>query len=86
MIAAMLSGGLGTHQITHDPALESKITQVFLAIDPSNIAQTTELTQIADGILADLHAAPRAHQQSPSATPANRPSISAKKTCASESP
>jgi 3-dehydro-L-gulonate 2-dehydrogenase len=65
MIGAMLSGGRGTYQITHDPALESAITQVFLAIDPANIAHTAELTHIADGILADLHAAPRADAAKP---------------------
>jgi 3-dehydro-L-gulonate 2-dehydrogenase len=65
MIGAMLSGGLGTYQITHEPALESKITQVFLAIDPSNIGHTADLTHIADGILADLHAAPRADAAKP---------------------
>jgi 3-dehydro-L-gulonate 2-dehydrogenase len=65
MIGAMLSGGRATYQITHVPALESKITQVFLAIDPTNIAHTAELTQIADGILADLHAAPRAEAAKP---------------------
>jgi 3-dehydro-L-gulonate 2-dehydrogenase len=65
MIGAMLSGGRATYQINPVPALESSITQVFLAIDPSNIAHATELTHIADGILADLHAAPRAEAAKP---------------------
>jgi 3-dehydro-L-gulonate 2-dehydrogenase len=65
MIGAMLSGGLGTHQITPIPALESKITQVFLAIDPANIAHASELTHVADGILENLHAAPRAEAAKP---------------------
>ena len=65
MIGAMLSGGLGTYQITPVPALESRITQVFLAIDPSNIAPAADLTHLADGILADLHGAPRADPAKP---------------------
>jgi 3-dehydro-L-gulonate 2-dehydrogenase len=38
MLAAMLSGGLATHQIPREPERESGISQVFLAIDPSNFA------------------------------------------------
>jgi|SRR6185437_12834264 len=55
MMAAMLSGGLATHQLSLDPLLETGISQFFLVIDPANLASTTELTHIADGILADLH-------------------------------
>ena len=65
MVGAMLSGGRGTYQITHDPAYESYITQVFLVIDPSNLDSAAHLTHIADGILADLHAAPRADADKP---------------------
>src|SRR5277367_7167789 len=38
MLAAMLSGGLATHQIPLDPARESGISQIFIAVDPSSIA------------------------------------------------
>jgi 3-dehydro-L-gulonate 2-dehydrogenase len=55
MMAAMLSGGLATHQLSLDPLLETGISQFFLAIDPANLASAAELTHIADGILADLH-------------------------------
>ena len=34
MVAAMLSGGLATHQIPLDPTRESGLSQIFLAIDP----------------------------------------------------
>ena len=57
MLAAMLSGGLSTHQLPRDSARESSVSQVFLAIDPSNIAHTADLTRIADDIIANLHAA-----------------------------
>jgi 3-dehydro-L-gulonate 2-dehydrogenase len=54
MVAAMLSGGLATHQIPLDPLRESGISQVFLAIDPGSIASSQEMTHIADGILDSL--------------------------------
>lgn len=55
MMAAMLSGGLATHQLGTDPLRESGQSQLFLAIDPANLASTTELTRIADDIIANLH-------------------------------
>jgi 3-dehydro-L-gulonate 2-dehydrogenase len=58
MLAAMLSGGLSTHQLPRDSARESSVSQIFLAIDPSNIAHAASMTRIADDILANLHAAP----------------------------
>lgn len=54
MLAAMLSGGLATHQIPLDPLRESGISQIFLAIDPSSLAGTLELNRIADGIVESL--------------------------------
>jgi 3-dehydro-L-gulonate 2-dehydrogenase len=59
MLAAMLSGGLATHQISRDPFQESGLSQVFLAINPAAIADSDELTRIAEGILDSLqHATP----------------------------
>ena len=57
MIAAMLSGGLATHQIPTDPTRETGLSQIFLAIDPTNLASAEELTHIADNIIDDLHQA-----------------------------
>lgn len=37
MIAALLSGGLATHEITPDPMRESGLSQVFVAIDPQGL-------------------------------------------------
>ncbi|MEO6983515.1 MAG: Ldh family oxidoreductase, partial [Edaphobacter sp.] len=56
MMAAMLSGGLATHQLGSDPLREAGQSQLFLAIDPANLASTTELTHIADEAIANLHA------------------------------
>jgi 3-dehydro-L-gulonate 2-dehydrogenase len=53
----MLSGGLATHQIPLDPFRETGLSQVFLAIDPSTIAEPDELTQITEGILDSLREA-----------------------------
>jgi 3-dehydro-L-gulonate 2-dehydrogenase len=57
MIGAMLSGGLATHQLATDPLREAGQTQIFLAIDPSNLATAEELSRIANGILDHLHQA-----------------------------
>ena len=53
----MLSGGNATHDLSRDPLREAGQSQFFLAIDPSHIATTEELTRIADGILDHLHQA-----------------------------
>ncbi len=59
MLAAMLSGGLATHQLPLDPVREAGQSQIFLAIDPAAISNPQELTHIADGILDSLrHATP----------------------------
>ena len=57
LLAAMLSGGLATHQLPRDPARESGLSQIFLAIDPSSFAARAELDRIANGILDSLRAA-----------------------------
>ena len=58
LIAAMLGGGLATHQIPRDPLRESGVSQVFLAIDPTHLAaDPAALNVTADAILANLAAA-----------------------------
>lgn len=53
MIAAMLAGGLATHQIPADPDRETGISQFFLAIDPSSFGDAGA-AQIADNIVASI--------------------------------
>jgi 3-dehydro-L-gulonate 2-dehydrogenase len=65
LLAAMLSGGLATHQLPRDPMRESGQSQIFLAIDPGAVASTQELSGIADGILASLHDATPADPRKP---------------------
>jgi 3-dehydro-L-gulonate 2-dehydrogenase len=65
MLAAMLSGGLATHQLSRDPLRESGQSQVFLAIDPAALASTQELSRIAEGILASFREATPADPNKP---------------------
>jgi 3-dehydro-L-gulonate 2-dehydrogenase len=57
MLAAMLSGGLATHEIPRDPFRESGLSQIFLVIDPGSIADSNELTAVAEGIINSLREA-----------------------------
>jgi 3-dehydro-L-gulonate 2-dehydrogenase len=60
LFAAALSGGLATHQLPLDPLQESGISQFFLAIDPSLVADPSDpeaQDRLIDGILASVHAA-----------------------------
>ncbi len=58
LFAAMLSGGLSTHEIPRDPLRESGTSQVFLAIDPTHLANDpAALNATAEAVLANLHAA-----------------------------
>lgn len=55
MMAAMLSGGLATYQFPLDPTREAGQSQIFLAVDPSNLGAAEELNRIAEGVIANLH-------------------------------
>jgi 3-dehydro-L-gulonate 2-dehydrogenase len=65
MLAAMLSGGLATHQLPRDPVRESGQSQIFLAIDPGSVAGPHELSRIAEGVLDSLRAATPADPDKP---------------------
>jgi 3-dehydro-L-gulonate 2-dehydrogenase len=54
IIAASLSGGLATFQIPADPELETGLSQMFIAIDPSAGGQST--TSLADQIIDNMTA------------------------------
>ena len=58
MAAAMLSGGLATHQLPRDALREAGLSQVFLAIDPRTLSESDALSATVEGILADLRGAP----------------------------
>jgi len=57
MIATLLSGGRATHEITPVVADETGQSQVFLAIDPSQLGAVDEVTSSVDRIIEDLHQA-----------------------------
>jgi 3-dehydro-L-gulonate 2-dehydrogenase len=54
MVGALLSGGRATHQITPIPERETKISQVFIAIDQSTVEQSGALDKIADEIIENF--------------------------------
>jgi 3-dehydro-L-gulonate 2-dehydrogenase len=55
-IAAILSGGLATHQIPNDPEREMGISQFFVAIDPLALGTRDSAQQIASAIVASTDA------------------------------
>jgi 3-dehydro-L-gulonate 2-dehydrogenase len=55
MIAAMMTLGRATHQLSHDPHFESGVSQMFLAIHPQALGPESERADIVDGIIASLH-------------------------------
>jgi 3-dehydro-L-gulonate 2-dehydrogenase len=57
MLAAMLSGGLATHQLDRDSLREAGQSQIFLAIDPGSLIGVGDMTAIAEGVLESLREA-----------------------------
>ncbi len=54
MIAAMLAGGLATHQIPSDPERETNISQTFIAVNLPALDRSGFTEQLADQIIANL--------------------------------
>ncbi|HEX8337172.1 MAG TPA: 3-dehydro-L-gulonate 2-dehydrogenase [Pyrinomonadaceae bacterium] len=54
MAAALLSGGLATHQIPPDPLAETRLSQVFLAFDLGSVGGAEAASHIADDIVESL--------------------------------
>jgi 3-dehydro-L-gulonate 2-dehydrogenase len=55
MVAAMMSLGRATHQVSTDSLFEAGISQVFLAMNPEALGPTPMIARIADEIVASLH-------------------------------
>jgi 3-dehydro-L-gulonate 2-dehydrogenase len=54
MAAALLSGGLATHQIPPDPLQETRLSQLFLAFDLDRLGGVETASRIADDIVSSL--------------------------------
>jgi len=57
VLGAMLSGGLATHQISVDPARESGVSQIFMAVDPLSLGTIEEMRAMVAGAIGSVHAA-----------------------------
>jgi 3-dehydro-L-gulonate 2-dehydrogenase len=57
MVAAMMTLGQATHQLSGDPEFECGVSQVFIAMDPQALGAGTRSEEIADSIVASLHSA-----------------------------
>ena len=58
LLAATLSGGKATHQITADPNRENGQSQVFLAFDVSSLDRTNSVSRIADQVIEHFQLPP----------------------------
>ena len=54
LIGAVLSGGSATHQIPTEPERETRLSQVFIAINPAALPQNAGSSTIADEIIASF--------------------------------
>jgi 3-dehydro-L-gulonate 2-dehydrogenase len=57
VLAAMLSGGIATHQLSTDAAKEVGQSQVFLAIAPESLSTMEEISRAVSGAIDAVHAA-----------------------------
>ena len=51
LLAALLSGGKATHQITRDSLRESQLSQVFLAFDLTSIPEGSDMEKVTNQII-----------------------------------
>jgi 3-dehydro-L-gulonate 2-dehydrogenase len=56
MIAAMMTLGKATHELSGDALLETGISQMFVTMNPEAFGPETRADEIADEIVASLHA------------------------------
>jgi 3-dehydro-L-gulonate 2-dehydrogenase len=55
MMAATMSLGRATHELSSDPLLEAGISQVFLAMNPAALGGEARAAQIGDEVVASVH-------------------------------
>jgi 3-dehydro-L-gulonate 2-dehydrogenase len=56
MIAAMMALGRSTHELPMDPLLEIGISQMFVTMNPAALGTQARAAEVADEIVAALHA------------------------------
>jgi 3-dehydro-L-gulonate 2-dehydrogenase len=59
LLAALLSGGNATHQITPDSLKETGLSQIFIAFAPSLLDQGNDSAKVVDQIIAYVQGAQR---------------------------
>ena len=69
VLAAMLTGGLATHELPPDPTKEVGQSQVFLAIAPTALGTMEELSRIVQGAIESLHSATPIEEGKPARYP-----------------
>ena len=57
LLASTLSGGRATCDIVRDPERETRLSQVFIAINPSFLGDSDTVQQTVESVIADLHRA-----------------------------
>ena len=62
MMAALLSGGHATHQISTDPIEEAGLSQVFLTFDLLALSAPEETSRVVESILYFIHSAAPARE------------------------
>ena len=55
MMAAMMTLGKATHEISGDMLFEAGISQIFVALNPLALGDAEQVERIADGVVASLH-------------------------------
>jgi 3-dehydro-L-gulonate 2-dehydrogenase len=56
IIASTLSGGRSTHELPADPERETRLSQIFIALDPTSPGSPGMAGQSLDNIISNLHA------------------------------
>lgn len=64
MVAALLSGGKPTHQITSDPLQECELSQVFISFDLQQLYTDQQADVLTNSIVEHLHASTTAEDSS----------------------
>jgi 3-dehydro-L-gulonate 2-dehydrogenase len=65
LMAAMMTLGKATHQISGDMLFESGISQMFVALNPAAVGDAKWAERIADDVISSLHACKPAEQGRP---------------------